>query len=196
VITMFSISQIKAVYIERAVLVCALAYYLTVAQAILEGGLPRLVILSLIPVPLLLASSLWYQYSYSEFPRSPFREANAYLRAHCRAGDIIIHDNKLSFFPSHYYDRDLVQKYMGDAPGSPTDTLALPTQEALGLLGQPDMSQAVGKAQRVWFIIFQRALDEAEELGAPNANKSWLDSHYDLVTERTFKDLKLYLYEP
>ena len=50
--------------------------------------------------------------------------------------------------------------------------------------------------ERVWFVIFQRALDEAEELGVPNANKDWLDSHYHLVTERSFNDLEIHLYEP
>lgn len=196
VITMFLISQIRGIYIERGVLVCALAYYLTMAQAILKGRSSHFVTLSLIPVPLLLAGSLWHQYNYSEFPRSPFREANVYLREHCRTGDVIVHDNKLSFFPSYYYDRDLVQEYIGDVPGSATDTLALPTQEVLGLLAQPDISHAVGEAQRVWFVVFQRALDEAEELGESNVNQAWLNSHYHLVTERSFNDLKLYLYEP
>ncbi|TKJ31119.1 MAG: hypothetical protein CEE40_02360 [Chloroflexi bacterium B3_Chlor] len=195
VIAMFVVSQIKAVYIERGVVVCALAYYLTVAQAILRGKLPRLVILSLAPVPLILAGSLWHQYHYSEFPRSPFREANAYLRTHYQAGDAIIHDNKLSFFPSHYYDRGLAQEYVGDAPGSPADTLALPTQEVLGLFAQPDVSQALGDARRVWFVAFQRALDEAEELGEPNPSKAWLDGQYRLTTTHRFNDLNIYLYE-
>ncbi|NIN65101.1 MAG: hypothetical protein GTO63_10440 [Anaerolineae bacterium] len=195
VIAMFLISQIKAVYIERAMLVCALAYYLTIAQAILRSRLPRIVIASLVPVPLLLVASLWYQYNYSEFPRSPFREANAYLREHHGTGDVIVHDNKLSFFPSHYYDRDLDQQYVGDAPGSPTDTLALPTQEALGLLAQPDIAHAAHGGLRVWFVAFQRALDEAQELGTANPSKTWLDSNYRLAATQTFGDLNIYLYE-
>ncbi len=195
VMAMFLVSQVKAVYIERAVLVCALAYYLTIAQATLAGRLPRFVIASLVPVPLLLAGSLWYQYNYSEFPRSPFRQANAYLRERHRTGDVIVHDNKLSFFPSHYYDRGLDQEYIGDAPGSPSDTLALPTQEALGLLAQPDIAQATHGTPRVWFVAFQRALDEAQELGAPNPSKTWLDSEYRLTATQTFSDLNIYLYE-
>jgi 4-amino-4-deoxy-L-arabinose transferase-like glycosyltransferase len=195
VIAMFLVSQVKPVYIERAVLVCALAYYLTIAQATLAGRLPRFVVASLVPVPLLLAGSLWYQYNYSEFPRSPFQQANAYVREHHRPGDVIVHDNKLSFFPSHYYDRDLDQDYVGDAPGSPTDTLALPTQEALGLLAQPDIAQAIHGTPRVWFVAFQRALDEAQELGAPNPSKTWLDSEYRLTATQTFSDLNIYLYE-
>jgi len=195
VITMFIVSQLKSIYIERAILVCALAYYLTIAQAILRGRLPRFVIASLLPVPLLLAGSLWHQYTYAEFPRSPFREANAYLRGLYRTGDVIVHDNKLSFFPSHYYDRDLAQEYVGDAPGSATDTLALPTQEVLCLLAQPDMAHAAAGAPRVWLVTFQRALDEAEELGERNANKAWLDSHYRLANLQKYNDLNIYLYE-
>jgi mannosyltransferase len=195
VLAMFLVSQVKPVYIERAVLVCALAYYLTIAQATLAGRLPRFVVASLVPVPFLLAGSLWYQYNYSEFPRSPFQQANAYLRERHRTGDVIVHDNKLSFFPSHYYDRGLDQEYIGDAPGSPTDTLALPTQEALGLLAQPDIAQATKGAPRVWFVAFQRALEEAQELGAPNPSKTWLDSEYRLTATQTFSDLNIYLYE-
>jgi mannosyltransferase len=195
VLTMFVISQLKSVYIERAVLICALAYYIAVARTLLKPQLPRLVLLSLAPVPLLIAVSLGYQYTYSFFPRSPFRDANAYLREHVEPGDVIIHDNKLSFFPSHYYDRSLPQAYLGDAPGSPTDTLALPTQEVLGLLAQPDIGHATGEARRVWFVVFQRALDEARELGVENPSKAWLEARYHLSSSIRYNDLVIYLYE-
>jgi uncharacterized membrane protein len=194
-LTMFAISQIKAVYIERALLSSALLYYVSVAQGMLRGRLPRLVILSVVPIPLLLASSLWYQYNYADFPRSPFRQANAYLRDHYEAGDAIVHENKLSFFPSHYYDRTLAQEYVGDVLGSSTDTLALPTQQVLGLLAQSDVKQAVGDSQRVWFVVFQRALDEAAELGTENPSQAWLDAHYRLTDTTMYRDLKICLYE-
>jgi mannosyltransferase len=192
---MFLVSQIRAIYIERAILVSAVAYYLGLSHAALRERVPRLVMVTLIPVPVLLAGSLWYQYHYDLFPRSPFRDANAYLREHIQSDDVIVHDNKLSFFPSHYYDRSLAQAYVRDAPGSATDTLALPTQEVLGLLAQPDISQAAGDAQRVWFVVFQRALDEATELGVENESKAWLDSRYTLTSVEVFNDLLVYLYE-
>jgi mannosyltransferase len=195
VLTMFTISQLKAVYIERAVLVGALAYYVAMALSFSRSRPPRLVLLSLLPVLLLLATALEYQYTYALFPRSPFRDVDAYLREHRQPGDVIIHDNKLSFFPSHYYDRSLPQAYVGDAPGSSTDTLAVPTQEVLGLLAQPDVDHAAGDAQRVWFVIFQRALDEATELGVENQSKAWLDSRYRLISVEAFNDLLVYLYE-
>ncbi|HJX38439.1 MAG TPA: hypothetical protein VJ714_07560, partial [Anaerolineae bacterium] len=161
----------------------------------LQGKLPRLVNLSLVPVPLLLVTCLWYQYNYAGFPRSPFRQANAYLRDHYEAGDAIVHENKLSFFPSHYYDRTLAQEYVGDVPGSPTDTLALPTQEVLGLLAQRDMAHAVDDSPRVWFVVFQRALDEAQVLGVQNPNKAWLDAHYRLTDTVRLRDLSIFLYK-
>jgi len=195
VLTMFIVSQFKSVYIERGVLVCALAYYIAMALSFSRSRPPRLLLLSLLPVPVLLAISLEYQYTYSLFPRSPFRDANAYLREHREDGDAIVHDNKLSFFPSHYYDRSLAQAYVRDEPGSSTDTLALPTQEVLGLLAQPDISQAAGDAERVWFVVFQRALDEGTELGVENESKAWLDSRYSPTSVGVFNDLIVYLYE-
>jgi mannosyltransferase len=194
-VAMFVISLLKPVYIERAVLSSALIYCIAVAQAMLRGRVPRIALLSLMPIPLLLVGSLWFQYHYSGFPRSPFRQANAYLKEHVEAGDVIVHDSKLSFFPSHYYDRTLSQEYVGDAPGSSTDTLALPTQEVLGLLAQPDMDHAAGDAEHVWFVVFQRALDEATELGVENESKTWLDSRYRLTSVETFNDLLVYRYE-
>jgi mannosyltransferase len=194
-VLMFLISQVRAVYIERALLVSALLYYVGLSQVALTHKMPRLVIATLIPVPALLAGSLWHQYHYSEFPRSPFHEVNAYLGEHVQAGDVIVHDNKLSFFPSYYYDPTLRQEYIGDIPGSSTDTLALPTQQALGLLAQVDVQHAVDDSRRVWFVVFQRALDEALELGAENPSKAWLDAHYRLADTVVYRDLRVCLYE-
>lgn len=58
-------------------------------------------------------------------------------------------------------------------PTQPSDTLALPTQEALA---QPDMAHAAQGAPRVWCVVFQRVLDEAVELGEPNPGTLWLDA--------------------
>ena len=195
VLIMFLVSQVKAVYIERALLVCGLAYCIIVAHGLLTPKLPRLVLLSLLPLPVLLVISLGYQYTYSEFPRSPFSDASTYLREHQEHGDAIVHENKLSFFPTHYYDRGMIQDYVGDAPGSPTDTLALPTQQVLGLLAQPDIAHAVDGAQRVWFVVFQRSLDEAAQLGVENATKAWLDDEYRLTHVEVFNDMLVCLYE-
>jgi len=107
-----------------------------------------------------------------------------------------VHDNKLTFFPCHYYDRELPQAFMADPPGSGSDTLALPTQEALGLLASQNMEEATAGSQRVWFVIFQRAFAEYEGLGYPQPpHKAWLEERYRLVETATFNDLNIYLYE-
>ena len=145
---------------------------------------------------MIVAASLVNHYSYAQFPRPPFDEAVAYLKENYQSGDAIVHDNKLTFFPCHYYDRELSQAFMADPPGSGSDTLALPTQEALGLLASRTMEDATADSQRVWFVIFQRAFAEYEGLGHPQPpNKAWLQERYRLVEMVSFNDLTIYLYE-
>jgi hypothetical protein len=57
------------------------------------------------------------------------------------------------------------------------------------------VKQAVGDSQRVWLVVFQRALDEAAELGTQNPSEAWLDAHYRLTDTTTYRDLNICLYE-
>jgi mannosyltransferase len=197
VIAAFLISQFKSIYIIRGLLPAAIAYYILVAKILAEAQFPKRVAwLLLSPVVVLLTISLAYHYTYARFPRSPFDGAVAYLRENHQAGDAIVHDNKLTFFPCHYYDRWLPQAFMVDPPGAGSDTLALPTQEALGLLASQTMEDATAGSQRVWFVIFQRAFAEYEGLGHPQPpHKAWLEERYRLVETVTFNDLNIYRYE-
>ena len=68
------------------------------------------------------------QLGYAEFPRSPFQDAGAFLSSHLQANDLVLHDNKLSYFPMRYYLPDLPEKFLGDAPGTPNDTFAPASQ--------------------------------------------------------------------
>jgi len=201
VIVAFLISQFKSIYIIRGLLPAAAAYYILVAKILAEAQLParfpkRVTWLLLSPVIVLLVISLAYHYTYAEFPRSPFDKAVTYLRENYQSGDAIVHDNKLTFLPCHYYNRELPQAFMADPPGSGSDTLALPTQQALGLLASQTMEEAIAGSQRVWFVIFQRAFAEYEELGYPQPpHKAWLEERYRLVETVTFNDLNIYRYE-
>jgi hypothetical protein len=73
----------------------------------------------------------------------------------------------------YYYDRTLPQKFLADPPGSGGDTLALPTQAVLGLLAEKDAQTAVGDARSIWFVIFEK---EIEEYGGPDRHPAlqWL----------------------
>jgi hypothetical protein len=156
-------------------------------------NLPAQVGLAAVSV-LIAAVALLFQFSYEEFPRSPFDAADEYLRANLKSTDAIIHDNKLSFFPMHYYDRSLLQDWLADPPDAGSNTLSPLTMENLGMF-PVDLERVTGNKSRVWFVIFQRALDEAAAEGHASGNKAWMDAHFTQVALVRFNDLSLYLYE-
>jgi mannosyltransferase len=193
----FVVSQVRPVYIVRALLPSALAYYVLIAGLLVSRRVPKAVQFGLlVPSVLIVAVSLANHYTYSLFPRSPFDQVAAYLGAHAEPTDVIIHSNKLTFLPTYYYDRSLPQEFIGDEPGSPSDTLAYPTQQALGLFSIPDIATAAGGHDRVWLVIFDRAIDEYRLAGyATHPHLIWLDSSYVRVGQMTWGDLHLFLYE-
>ncbi|TEU21367.1 MAG: hypothetical protein E3J21_01985 [Anaerolineales bacterium] len=193
----FLVSQIRPIYIVRALLPSALTYYTLVVGVLVVGCVPKPVKWGLLlPSAVIVAVSLVHHYSYAQFPRPPFDQAVTYLRENYQLGDAIVHDNKLTFFPCHYYDRELPQAFMADPQGAGSDTLALPTQEALGLLASRTMEEGTAGSQRVWFVILQRAFAEYKGLGHPQPpHKAWLEERYHLVETVAFNDLHVYLYE-
>nr|HID12359.1 hypothetical protein [Anaerolineae bacterium] len=189
---LFLLSQWRPVYLERALLPSALFYLVAVGWLLVRGGLPRLLRLGLVALLLVTtAGSLGVHYTYARFPRSPFDQAAAYLREHVQEGDGVVHSNKLTFFPTYYYAPDLPSSFVADPPGSGSDTLARPTQEALGLFPASDVAAAVTGRERVWFVIFDRAI---EEYGGRHPHLEWLESHYSLQAVERFNDLQVRLY--
>lgn len=192
---MFCLSYVmRPIYVPRGVIVSSIACYILGASLLSKIRRPVLVVGIMTPVVALSLATLSFQYYYDEFPRSPFKETMAYLRQNKLGDDAIIHDNKLSYFPSHYYDRELEQDFITDVPGSPNDTLAPDTMEAMGIY-PTTLQRATANRERLWFVVFQRALDEAEEADIRDTNKAWLDSRYRLTSTQKFKDLYIYLYE-
>jgi hypothetical protein len=192
----FVLSQIRPVYIVRAFLPSALAYCVLVAGVLGARTVPRAIRwVLLLSAIVIAAASLVNHYTYALFPRPPFDEAAAYLRGHYQPGDAIIHSNKLSFLPTHYYDRGLPQAFVGDEPGSPSDTLAYPTQQALGLFATPDLATAAAGHERVWLVIFRRAVAEYLALGyGDHPHREWLEEHCVLASTSAFNDLEVYEY--
>lgn len=182
------------VYLDRALVAQGVLLYITLAWLLVRGGLPRPIAV-LVAVAWLIVAGAGYtfQITWRTFPNPPFQEAAAYLRANATPGDVIVHSNKLTMLPMVYYDRALPQVYMADRPGSGEDTLALPTQEVLGLIGQRCLSEALGGAERVWLVIF--AQEEEEYLNLPGVKAhpylDWLRIHYDEGQAVTFEDLLL-----
>jgi len=184
----------RPVFVPRAFLLSLVGYLLLAGRALAEVR-PRQVAWILAGAFVTAgAVGLAAELTHRTFPRSPFREAAAFLAATADDGDLILHSNKLSFFPMTIYDPSLPQAFLPDTPGSHNDTLAEATQRALGLFPLTDLESAIDAAGRVRYVIFQREIDEyaVTAVGLPLA----LDRLY-AVSERepgrtAFNDLWIY----
>lgn len=195
---MWLVSQIQPVYLIRALLPSALMLYLALAWLFTRAGLPRPIsaIIGLVALALALIG-LYHQYTWFAFPNSPFQAAIATIRSEWQDGDVVIHQDKLSALPMIYYERDLPQRYLRDLPGSGDDTLALPTQQALGLLADESVEQAAAGARRVWWVVFDFAERQYAAAGRPELREAvaWLDEHYAETGRWSFNDLVLVRYD-
>jgi 4-amino-4-deoxy-L-arabinose transferase-like glycosyltransferase len=195
IIALMFVSRWRPIYLERALLPSALFYLVAVGWLLARGGLPR----SLRPglAALLMAAtagSLGVHYTYTGFPRPPFREAATYLRNHIGPTDVVVHTNKLTYFPMQVYDPDLPGIFLTDPAGSPQDTLAFPTQEALGIFATPSIAEGVGEAERVWLVYFPRELEEMQASEGEHPALAWLEGRSVQVRQEHIGDLVVALY--
>jgi hypothetical protein len=198
---MWVFSQARPVYLERGLIASALMLYVALAWLLMRGGLPRPIASALgIAGGVLAAVGLYTHYTWATFPNSPFTDAVTYIGTQWQEGDVIVHQDKISALPMIYYERSLPQRYIGDEPGAPDDTLALPTQQTLGLLADACLPLAAQGAPRIWFITLDRAEAEAavqlQTTGESilNTQMAWLNQFYALLEQQQLNDLNLYLY--
>lgn len=196
VLMLFVLSLWRPVYLERALLPSALFYLVAVGWLLGESSVPGTVRAG---VALLLTASivgsLSVHYLYEEFPRPPYRAAIEYLEARVVPGDAVVHTNKLTYFPMHAYDADLPGAFLADPPGSPQDTLAYPTQQALDIYATSNVTSAVGDASRAWVVYFPREVREAQALAGEHKALTWLDAHFARMQQEHFSDLVVALYQ-
>lgn len=193
---LFAFSQWIPVYIERALLPSGAFFCLWLAWILQNTNLPnagRGLLLSMLAIAFTMG--LYQHIAYHGFPYGPFREMTTYLRANVSPRDRIIHSNKLSLLPAMYFDRELVQFFIGDPPGSPTDTLAPATQEVLGIEAEVDVRSAADDAEGIWYVIFQRSIDEYIHAGkSTHPDIEYLNSEYRYDSQKTWGDLLLLHY--
>jgi hypothetical protein len=192
---LFALSYIiRPVFVPRGAIVSALAYYALIAALVARAPRTGQIAVGLIAAVIALTTLPFFYSAWDEWRRAPFAQADQFLRSQSRADDLILHDNKLSFFSMHYYDRALPQAFLADPPGSGNDTLAAGSEEALGLYPEA-LENSVRGRTRVWFVIFQTALDQAAQEGHPHGNLSRLDAAMGASSITPFGDLRIYLYE-
>lgn len=190
----FLISQIQPIYVVRALLPSALIYYVLVGGVLVAGRMPRALKWGIwLPALAIATVSLFNHYTYTDFPRAPFDEAAAFLRAQGGSA-AVVHSNKLTFLPTHYRDRTLPQSFIADEPGSPADTLARPTQKALGIAATADLEAAVGERERVYLVLFEQARAEFTSSSREHPHLHWLRSRYTPADVHAFGDLLIYTF--
>jgi len=191
-ILLFATSYLmRPVFVPRGFLVSSLAFLGLAGGVAGKKHANGLVLLSLFGLAALI--SLPYQTFFQEFPRSPFKAAANYLAEQASPESVIVHDNKLSYFPMVYYRRDLPQEFLADAPGSHNDTLALETQKSLGVFPQENLQKAVHARDEVFFVVFERTITEYETLGeGTHPQLKWLKEQYKMANLETFGDLQIY----
>lgn len=194
---MWLVSQVQPVYLDRALIGSAVMLYLALGWLFTRGGVPRIIAGLLALIGFTVAGiGLWAHYTFDDFPNSPFNDAVAHIRENQTEGDVVVHGNKLTALPMVYYGRDLDQRYIGDRPGAPEDTLALPTQEALQLLADACIAEASAGGERVWFVVFDRAESQYAAAGRTELSDAigWLEGNYTLTDTLRFNDLLVYRY--
>lgn len=192
---------LQPIFLPRALLPSALVFYVAMGWLFARGGMPRPIVAVVAGAWAVVAGfGLVTHYGWDTFPNPPFDRAVAHLRETAADGDVIVHGNKITALPMVYDGRDLPQRYVRDIPGSGSDTLALPTQRALGLLANECVAEAVGGAPRVWYVAFDRLEEEMATLvaGDPQYGRydslHWLRQHYAGQDAIRFNDLLIYLF--
>ncbi len=202
-ILLFIISYtMRPVFVPRAFITSGLFTYLMVgvlAQSnFQEGGKQLFLKTGIIPILFLLVSlvSLPNLYLFNEFPRSPFKQAAEALSADCLSDCLVVHDNKLSYFPMAIYQPDLRQAYIKDEPGTHNDTLAVSSQVAIGRMASNSAIEAASGKQEVYLVVFDRALAEYRAMGLEIAPSiKMLSDEYQIIDTKSFGDIKFFHYK-
>ena len=193
---LFIFSQWRPVYIERALLPSGAIFCIWLAWVITKTGLPAVARYSLLAM-LAFSSTLGiYQHvTYDGAPYGPFQELDRSLRERFKPQDVIVHSNKLSMLPAILFDRNLPQSFIGDPPGSKTDTLAPATQQVFGIREEQDIQSATQGAGRVWFIIYERSIAEYQAAGyETHPDIEFLDAQFNRKLQENWDGLQVFLY--
>jgi mannosyltransferase len=183
----------RPVFVPRALMLSSLFYYLLLARVIVQGRARGVGLFLAGAYTLLALLALPYQYSFDDFPRSPFKQLTAALANEVGPDDLVLHDNKLSYFPAHFYAPDLFQCFLPDEPGSHNDTLALASQDAMGIHPVSNLQEGIQDRSAVWFVVFEEAIQEYRDAGQPDHPVILeLESQFDLVGTESFNDLLVY----
>lgn len=137
--------------------------------------------------------SLPFFYQFNTFPRSSFSELANSLE-NFSPEITVVHDNKLSFFPTMFYREQENVYYLQDSAGSPNDTLAYNSQLAMGYIASENIEQFL-ELDRLVFIVFQKTLDEYHQNNLDHPVIETLRNKYKEIESYYVGDIIVYKFE-
>lgn len=205
---LFFVSYVmRPVFVPRGFLISSVGFYLLAGIFLANIFTKKITSDQVLPVPKIsglvvligfIFSSvigLYSQFTYMGFPRSPFKSAMMVIANSAQPGDCVIHDNKLSYFPSVIYQQDLPQKFLPDDPGGSNDTFAYNSQVAMKTFPEQNIESALVGCDKLYFVVFNLAI---EEYGLSGSNEhpiiQWLDSNRNFDKKTLVNDLWVYEY--
>ncbi len=197
ILALWGFSQVRPLYIDRALIGSALMLYIALAWLVAKAKLPRPIQIGV--GALLIAASaigLLTHYAWAAFPNSPFRQAMASISRDIQPGDVVIHQDKTSALPSIFYATELDQRYLRDEPGAADDTLSPTAQRTLGAVASDCIQQAALGGSRVWWVTFSFTADQYAAAGIDTYQQAvdWLNANYASAFTYHFNDLDVTLY--
>ncbi len=194
---MFAASYlVKPIFVPRGFILASAAFYGLAGWAVAKNwraGLGKMLAAGFVMAAVI---GIPAQITFDGFPRSPFESAAADLAQRWSSGSVVIHDNKLSYFPFRFYQPGLEQHFIADPAGSGNDTFAYGSQQAMQIFPDDDLAQAVGSATNVYFVVFSRAIQEYNDLGVSgHPSIYWLQSHFDEKNHWIYHDLEVFQFE-
>lgn len=188
----------RPVYVARGFILTAVMVYCLAGILTARGWSTAFGKIILFLMVLLSGISLPFYYGFATFPRSPFAEACAAINHQVQDSDelvLVLHDNKLSYFPCVVYAPALGQTFLADEPGSHNDTLALASQQAMQIFPEASIQTAVMGKSDIYFVVFTRALQEYADLKEGlYPPLQFLSNTYQEMDIAYYNDLAVYHY--
>jgi mannosyltransferase len=187
--------MMRPVFVPRAFIVSSLFFYGLFGILIAVDRPAWMKSIPLLAVLIAAGLSVPNTYAFNRFPRSPFQKAMETIQAQTSQDALVVHDNKLSYFPGVVYYPKVKQVFIADIPGSANDTFAIASQKAMALYPQESIQQAVGGISAVNFLVFSRTIREYQQLGyEEHPQIAWLDENFYLQEVVHVGDLEIYRY--
>ena len=190
-------SQWIPVYLDRALLASQMFFCLWFAWVIAKTSMPKGI--RVVAVVLMITGTgmgLFQIYTNKGYRIDGLKALSSELTEEILPGDVVVHSNKLSYLSMFYYNEELPSVFVSDVPGSSTDTLAEATRRVLGVNDAPDLTTAVGEAQRIWFVIYQKSINEYVAAGyETHPHLEYLEENFDLVSSETYGEVLLFQFE-